>query len=802
MGYLKDPFTKSDSDPAKDAQKDGAPPTGGAPPIGIAPAGDVHDWIGDLATLQALLVEEGVTALLKRLEMYDDSAVRMVRHVLELSRDALERDSRHLAPHLVGRLAGGTSALAQSLVAQARAWRGAPWLCPAGATLASPDSPLLHTLKGHRDFVGSLAVLPDGLHLVSASEDGTIRIWYLPDGVLLRTLRKHHHCVNAIALTQDGSRLISASDDMTLKVWRVSDWKVLHTLEGHTNFVSGVCVTPDDRVLSCSKDGTVRLWNLSDGELLHIFAGHAQWVTSVVATPDGRWAISASIDNVIKVWDLVTLSEAAPFFEFAKRDFTKMLVGDVFFNLPNEGDVGHRDYPREMAVSPDGTRLISVEHELIVWDIATRQQLARFPYQHWAMNALALMPSAPRVATGSQAIQVWDLERQEVLLTLAGHTDSVESLALTPDERLVISGSKDRTIRVWDLQRAAQMQAYQGHARSVSSLVFSADGRRVLSSGYDGLARVWDVASGRCTAVLTGHRSQFVDVGAFTSGGERAVTTSHTGEVRLWDVVNGAEICGQQHANRNYWINAFALLPDGKSALTGAVGDKLALWDLTGAESPAPFADSDQHICKILLWAEGRRAVTVAYGANEPARPGLLQGWDVAAGRQLYALAPEPVGEDRPYFSAVALLPGEERLVAGSAAGALYQLDAEQGCCLARWEAHPGCYITALSPCVGGLLSAALEEERLTIRLWDVERQRLLRTWTGDFLKPRAPVFVADGRVLVMSGAECALWDLETDTIVASFCGDARLLHASAAADGRHFALGDDAGRVHILTLL
>jgi len=800
MTDLKIPCVKSDLDRAKDSRKDGV-----SSPDAM-PVDDWRAWIGDLALLQTALVAYGVASVIKRLEASEAASAWWLRRVLALSRDALERDSRHLASHLIGRLSGlpssGLPAPIQSLVAQAYDWRGATWLCPAGATLESPNAPLLHTLKGHRDFVGSLAVLLDGVHLVSASEDGTMRFWYLPDGVLLRTLREHDSCVNAIALTPDGSRLVSASDDKTLKVWRVSDWRVLHTLEGHTDYVSGVCTTPDDRAISCSKDGTVRVWDLNTGNLLHTFEGHAQWVTCVAATPDGRTAISASIDNVIKTWDLMTWTEAAPFFEYDKGDLVVMLPGDLFINAPNESDVGHRNCANALAVSPDGTRLISVEHELIVWDMATRQQLSRFGYQPWPSHALALTMSGSRAITASEAVEVWDWEREKVLLTLTGHTDEVKSLAFTPDERFVISGSKDRTIRVWDLQRAEHTQPYQGHTRQVSALCFSADGRQVLSGGYDGVARVWDVASGRCAAVLSGHRNQFVDLIAFASDGRSAVTATHAGELKVWDVVHGVEIHRQQHANPLYWVNALALSPDGEIALTGAVGDKLARWDLTGAESPMPFDASDHHIAQILLWAEGRRAATCAYGVNDSSKPGLLQGWDVETGRQLYALAPEPGGKSKPHFSVIALLAGAERLVAGSADGALYLVDAGRGDCLARWEAHPGSYVIALALHPDGLLSAAKEDERLTIRLWNVERQRLLRTWTGDFLKPRTPVFVEGDRVLVLSGAECALWDLTTDRVVAAFHGDARFLAAAAAADGRRFAVGGDTGHVHILTLL
>ncbi len=40
--------------------------------------------------------------------------------------------------------------------------------------------------------------------------------------------------------------------------------------------------------------------------LLHTIKGHSKSVNGVTVTPDGKRVISASYDNTLKVWDLIT----------------------------------------------------------------------------------------------------------------------------------------------------------------------------------------------------------------------------------------------------------------------------------------------------------------------------------------------------------------------------------------------------------------------------------------------------------------------------------------------------------------
>jgi len=91
--------------------------------------------------------------------------------------------------------------------------------------------------------VTACAVTPDGRRVVSASEDGTLKVWDLASGRAEATLKGHASGVNSCSVTPDGRRVVSASEDGTLQVWDLTSGRAEATLEGHASGVNSCSVT-------------------------------------------------------------------------------------------------------------------------------------------------------------------------------------------------------------------------------------------------------------------------------------------------------------------------------------------------------------------------------------------------------------------------------------------------------------------------------------------------------------------------------------------------------------------------------
>jgi WD40 repeat protein len=98
--------------------------------------------------------------------------------------------------------------------------------------------------------------------------------------------------VTAVAIAPNGQRAVSASADGTLRVWNLESGQSPSTLQGHTGRVSAVAVTPDGRhAISASDDHMVRVWNLESEEYGAGFTGEGP-ISRFGVGPDGRTIIA------------------------------------------------------------------------------------------------------------------------------------------------------------------------------------------------------------------------------------------------------------------------------------------------------------------------------------------------------------------------------------------------------------------------------------------------------------------------------------------------------------------------------
>ena len=83
-----------------------------------------------------------------------------------------------------------------------------------------------------------MAVTPNGLHAVSASDDETLKVWDQGTGTCTATPSGHRRRVYFVAITPDGLQAMPGSNDETLKVWDLRTGTCTATLTGHVDYVS------------------------------------------------------------------------------------------------------------------------------------------------------------------------------------------------------------------------------------------------------------------------------------------------------------------------------------------------------------------------------------------------------------------------------------------------------------------------------------------------------------------------------------------------------------------------------------
>ena len=676
---------------------------------------DLQRLLLDFDYLQAKLSSTDTNALIADYNSFaEEEDLRVIQSAIRLSTNVL-RDYRQLAGQLLGRLLGNRIPKIETMLNQAAESRAWPWLRPLQPSLTAPGGSLIRTLEGHTNRVNAVAVTPDGRHVVSGSDDKTLRVWDLATGETKTTLKGHSNRVNAVAVTADGRHVVSGSDDKTLRVWDLATGKTKTTLKGHTRSVYAVAVTPDGRhVVSGSDDKTLRVWDLAMGKTKTKLKGHSNRVNAVAVTPDGRHVVSGSADKTLRVWDLAT-----------GKTKTTLL--------------GHMDSVSAVAVTADGRHVVSgsgsADKTLRVWHLENGQTLRTLEGHSYSVNAVAVTADGRHVVSGSddETLRVWDLATGETKTTLLGHTRSVSAVAVTADGRHVVSGSDDKTLRVWDLAMGETKTGLLGHTDSVNAVAVTPDGRHVVSGSADTTLRVWDLATGETKTTLKG-RTRPVYAVAVTPDGRHVVSGgSWYTTLLVWDLTTGET--KTKLKGHSLCVRAVAVTPDGRHVVSGGLWDKtLRVWDLTTGEIKTTLKGHTDSVNAVAVTPDGHHVVS---GSDDKT----LRVWDLTTGKTKTTLKGHT---DK--VNAVAVTPDGRHVVSGSADTTLRVWDLATGETKTTLKGHTDSVkAVAVTPDGRHVISGSSDD---TLRVWDLKDGKEILTFTVDG-KVTACIAAQDNRTIV-----------------------------------------------------
>ena len=252
---------------------------------------------------------------------------------------------------------------------------------------------LENVFKGHSQVVTAVRFSPDGHHLLSASEDSTMRIWSVGDRhrglatetddnqppltadsqeVSQKSSPRHGDSITFIAFSPSGRMVASASFDGSILLWNADKGTVLHELErGHERSIKSLAFSQDDNlIVSACNDHTIGLWDTCSGKMLGKLRGHTDWVRQAVISPDGRFVASASDDNSVRVWDIKPILDSLETNGVASSE-VKEGDGRPYIKFSDRTLSAHKDYVFCVAFSPDGRYLATGgdDRQILIWDL-------------------------------------------------------------------------------------------------------------------------------------------------------------------------------------------------------------------------------------------------------------------------------------------------------------------------------------------------------------------------------------------------------------------------------------------------
>lgn len=522
---------------------------------------------------------------------------------------------------------------------------------------------VVRNFNGFGDMVSSVAMSPDGQY-VAASSAQSIKVWKTETGEEVNSFTGHTGNVKIVVFTPDGRSVISGGEDKMIKEWNIGTGKNTRTFTGHTNPIDNLAISPDGRfIFSCSFRDKPMMWDMNTGYLSKtfdcdgisslaispdgksvIFAGmpdiqiwdiakgekikklkieNESWVRSMAYSQDGRFVLTGSEDNTVKLWDAGSGKEI-------------WAAGRQTFGVSS------------VAISPDGGKLIAGMEagSLNIWDLSSGTQIKSISH-NMGVECVAITSGGAKSFAGgwdfkehTTSIKQWDnLSGEEILnLKLEGGSWA-KCLALTNDGKNMLY-SAGETLYLSDIDSGEKLQTYNGlHQTGITDL--STYGNYAISRDRIEALQLWEVSTGKIIHSFPGYHGDISSDGNNVLLMGLDISKNDYLDIKVWDIANNREKSSVSayyplrksvgsDTYRSRQIGSLAFSPDNALAVWSC-GNELHLWNI--AEAKELF----------IMKGHINRVTTVGFSPNGKfAFSGSMDGstrlWNIETGKEIVRL--------------------------------------------------------------------------------------------------------------------------------------------------------------------
>lgn len=437
----------------------------------------------------------------------------------------------------------------------------------------------------------------------------------------------HRGCVTDICCTPDGSNIISAGEDGTIRIWETETTKEIAILEGHVGPVRSLSIGGSGNMLvSGGDDGSIRIWDLRSNMQVDLIR------PSPVAMPIQAVSLDSSQQTLV-------------YAEMGKNAY--VACWDLEEKGVNwEYEIKYLGSAKKINISQSGNTVALAGYQVELLDLRTgntRQTLRHQGYDHlavcshsgkliflgksiinvdgksvkkWTIEdgrrplATGAHPSKNRFAAGfdNGMVRIFDADSEVPTLVRAGHESRITSVCFSPRGSKLFSADIDGVIKCCELDSDDKWLSRSGLSGPPFSLRFAPAGDTFAAADKKGNVSIWDIVTRRQLLRLEAQANVRYEISFSPDGKLIAIPGRRPAHnIEIYEVGSGRTV--QTLPGQDRRIRSLCFSPDGKwlaSAYQGATNG-LIVWDTSaGTEVWRKDASAD----RLTFWSDGTLATS------------------------------------------------------------------------------------------------------------------------------------------------------------------------------------------------
>ena len=447
---------------------------------------------------------------------------------------------------------------------------------PVGNLVFSPNSKYLATTSGqvarlwsiygskelmrvsHPAFLRSIAYSSSGNFIVSASFDGTIRIWE-PVETLKSSFMEYQSKITGVKFSPNGLYLTTFCADGIAHIWDLQKTELSLQFRYNNNF-NTVSYSPSGNYMASSADNVLRIYDMNDYQEINQIPFEGR-VNAVAFSPDGEFIVAANNDTTLRL------------FELSGKQITRIKCENIINNIA-------------FGLSRDFLAAGSDSSSISCWDIGKEREIWRNKYENKILDINFCGDGKyVMVAENGPSVQVFKSD-DGLEIAQIDHGSYIWSAAVSPEGKYIATCGGI----------TGYSPFYPGGI--LEGITFSSEARsEILTVGI--ASKIWNLKTGNLITELN-HENYVTDL-VFSPDGQFLATSSRDKTTRIWSVANWQETA---RLNQESTVWAIAFSPDGKYLATAAEDRTVRIWPWHSSEM---ISEACSRLSRNLSWNEWQK---------------------------------------------------------------------------------------------------------------------------------------------------------------------------------------------------